>query len=530
MRSTTVQRPVDELAWRHWFWPLVALHLVFWTMEPILAQPNVSLDTAEMVAWGHEWQWGYAKHPPLPAWLAEAAHRAGGGAAGGGWLIYLLCQIAVGASFWAVWRLATQVVRPHLAILSVLLLETTSFYSWVMREWNNNVAVLPFMALSVLSFHQALRNGRLRHWFALGLALGFGVLSKYVIGLLGVSMALFILAHPRARRTAGRAGPCLAIAVLVLILLPHLLWVIDHRFTTLAYAIRRAPPGGALGRLLHPPVFLLGQAAYLGFFFGALMAVLAWPVRLRCLTEDERLVRDSLVAVVFGPCALVVLFSLLTGRQLVTAWGIPFWSFLGLLAVFCLETTRDSGRVRRAAALCVVFASINLVGALGVDLLRPLALGKETRGHFPGRTLAEQVANAWNRRFDAPLVRVGGERWLAHNVGFYSPQRPSVFESRGLWTSELDLAANPWTSIEDFSRRGGVLLWYADREGPGLPASLGQHFPTAEVLAPLTVRWQTSAPLPPVRVGLALVAPGTAVRLFGVGAHPLVGLDTYTDV
>jgi hypothetical protein len=24
------------------------------------------------LSWGHEWQWGYYKHPPLPSWEVEA--------------------------------------------------------------------------------------------------------------------------------------------------------------------------------------------------------------------------------------------------------------------------------------------------------------------------------------------------------------------------------------------------------------------------------------------------------------------------
>ena len=58
--------------WGRRFGLLCLFQLVAWTLIPLLFHPNVSLDVVEIVAWGHQWQFGYFKHPPLPSWLAEA--------------------------------------------------------------------------------------------------------------------------------------------------------------------------------------------------------------------------------------------------------------------------------------------------------------------------------------------------------------------------------------------------------------------------------------------------------------------------
>ena len=52
-------------------WFLVA-HLLFWTVIPSLVKWNPSLDMVEQIFWGHEWQLGYTKHPPLTSWCCEA--------------------------------------------------------------------------------------------------------------------------------------------------------------------------------------------------------------------------------------------------------------------------------------------------------------------------------------------------------------------------------------------------------------------------------------------------------------------------
>ena len=59
--------------------------------------------------WGHQWQLGYHKHPPLPAWIAEAAAV---GCGGHFWGVYLVSQLGIVACLWAVWRLGRDSAAP----------------------------------------------------------------------------------------------------------------------------------------------------------------------------------------------------------------------------------------------------------------------------------------------------------------------------------------------------------------------------------------------------------------------------------
>ena len=52
-----------------WIW--LASRTAFWTLLAS-TQPNGTFDLMEWLAWGHQWQLGYPKHPPFPAWLAAA--------------------------------------------------------------------------------------------------------------------------------------------------------------------------------------------------------------------------------------------------------------------------------------------------------------------------------------------------------------------------------------------------------------------------------------------------------------------------
>src|SRR5882724_36040 len=73
---------------------LLALHLVVWTLLPLLLSPNLQLDLAEGLALGKEWQLGYWKHPPLPWWVTDLAFRLAGSTD----IVYALGPLAMIAS------------------------------------------------------------------------------------------------------------------------------------------------------------------------------------------------------------------------------------------------------------------------------------------------------------------------------------------------------------------------------------------------------------------------------------------------
>lgn len=83
-------------------------HLVVWTAIPAMIQPNLPLDCIEMAIWGHEWQLGYYKHPPLPAWIAKAFSSLSDNSE---WPIYLASQICTVITMWCVWCVA-RVITP----------------------------------------------------------------------------------------------------------------------------------------------------------------------------------------------------------------------------------------------------------------------------------------------------------------------------------------------------------------------------------------------------------------------------------
>src|SRR5437762_5089068 len=97
---------------------LLALHLVVWTVLPILVCHNLQLDLAEDLALGKEWQLGYWKHPPLPWWIADLVYRLTGQVDS----IYILGPLATAVCLFGVWLLGRELLGGFRALIAVIVL------------------------------------------------------------------------------------------------------------------------------------------------------------------------------------------------------------------------------------------------------------------------------------------------------------------------------------------------------------------------------------------------------------------------
>ena len=93
---------------RNLFYIFVTIHLVIWTLVPTLTNNNLPLDTIEALAWGSNLDWGFNKHPPMSAFLAEMFYRIFGAQ---DWAYYLLSQIFIIFSFYIIFKLGCELLN-----------------------------------------------------------------------------------------------------------------------------------------------------------------------------------------------------------------------------------------------------------------------------------------------------------------------------------------------------------------------------------------------------------------------------------
>ena len=502
-----------------YFWLLAAVHVVVWTVVRFLAQPNAPLDTVEMAYLGHEWQLGYANHPPLAAWLTEASLALSGDAV---WTVYLTSQLAMITCLWAAWRLGREMLAPGAALLGAAVLEACLYYHFTTSEVNNNVALYPFWALAVLFFYRAIETWAPRHWVATGACLGLGLLAKYSMLMLLVPMIAFLLVNPTARRRWATPGPYLALLTALVVFAPHLYWSGQHHFPGIWSAIERTR-GDAEWRVISALRFTRDQLPALLPMLAVLLPLTGIRWRLRRLDPAERFKRAFLVAMGLGPFAAQVVLALALDLKLRSMYGSQLWTFTGVLLLFSLALSPQPARWRSAALGCAIAGGAMVVAAVVYDTAWPYVRGEPMSIHFAGREAAGRVGAAWRQRYDRPLPVVAGEWWLAGNVALYSRPRPHVYGGGPPPGHPLPSPKdNPWIGDEALKRTGGIILWRADRQAPNIPQLLCERFPTLELLDPVTLRWETGAPVSPLRVALALVPPGSDEATGGArtGAPP----------
>jgi len=481
------------------------LRTVIWFVTVVASHPNAPLDLIEWLSWGHEWQWGSAKHPPLPAWIADVFSELSPGDV---WGVYLAGYLVTAGCLLAAWQLGRRYLSDRYALIACLCLDGLMYYTNDPAEFSNNVMLNLGWAWLIVFFDRAIHDGSFWSWIAVGITAGLTLLCKYTVGVLFIVFALYILFDRDARKCLRTTGPYLAAVMAIVIVMPHLRWLWDHQFITFRYARERSTESDVdwTSHFFHPAMFVLGQTIYLLPVFLVLLPLLSFRGR---SPEQQDVRRRTLFLhfVVLGPVALLLGLSIATGCVLREIWGSPLWTFYGVWFLANFRKAASATSYRWAIRCWVIMAIALLAFSVVKMTVGPYLSMKPFREHFPGKQLAHEVNALWAARYGGVPPIIGGEPWLAGNVCCYSKHRPHLYSSGKVNVPEMRPEDTTWVNDEMMNRLGGVILWDADADGDVLRADLRERFPRVEVLTPITLPYETNAKITPTRVGVAFVPP-----------------------
>ncbi len=494
-------RDMPVLAWiaarpKRAFAAFLALHAAVWTALPALLYPNLPLDLIEALVYGREWQLGYDKLPPLPWWLVEAVHMT----IGHDFAYYLLAQIAVVTAFAFVYAAAVPLAGTLGALVSVLILDGLHYLNYTAAKFNHDVVQLPFWAMAGYAFHRALRGRQTLDWLLLGLAVGLSLWAKYFVAVLAIPLALFVLIDRDARKCLATRGPYIAIAAALVVMAPHLVWLVQNDFLPFGYAEHRALPSrGLIDHVWHPLQFALSQ---LFFLIPSLLiaAPLFWP-RARAgeaplAAKADAFDRRIVALLAFGPMATVLALSAVSGRGTVAMWGYPLWLFLGLWIVLTARRALAAPLGRLTLTWAIVFSCLALAFIANYDVL-PRFDHRYRAVFFPGGELGRDLAQRYRAITGKPIVYVIGSMWDGGNVAHYAPSHPRVL-------IDGKPARAPWIDLNDLRARGAVVVWTAG-DPRVIPPELRTIAADAAVQPPFTLPYRRGPG--EVTVGWAILLP-----------------------
>ncbi len=330
---------------------VLGLHLVVWTVLPILVCANLQLDLAEDLALGKEWQLGYWKHPPLPWWIADLLYRLTGSIDA----IYVLGPLAAVLCFYGVWLLAREVIGDVRGADRSARARRHPLLQFLGRE----VRARPDAA-AVLGVHRRCSSiarcmrGRLLDWALAGAFLAGAFWSKYAAFALAATLGLFLLFDPMARRAWRTPGPYVMALAFAIVIAPNVWWLVAHDFLPFHYVDERARAAAHWYQYMHYPLQWTGEPAAVpaaGSGAARPRSTGHWRTAPRRRRHDEVGLRSTAAmstALALGPFLVTTVVAAVLGRLAVAMWGYPLWSFAPLAALLWLRPA-----ARRAPAALV---------------------------------------------------------------------------------------------------------------------------------------------------------------------------------
>lgn len=438
---------------------LLLLNALIWAVAAWLSRGNLDIsgDMVQDYAWGIEWQAGYSHHPPLFSWVSAAWFSV---MPRTDFAYYLLSMLNAALGLLGVAALARRFVTPERAAFAALALAISPLYSNLAIKFNANAILLSVWPWAAVFFVAFMQDGRRRDALACGALVGLSLLGKYFSVVLACALVLVALTLPRWRRRLFSINAALGLALGVAVLVPHVMWMFDHQFSTLRFAEKRSD-GAALQALPQLAKYILAQAAYLlpslVFLLWSLpggrrreAAALAGRALLRPGQQPE------LWWLTLAPLFVVAAIAALHGTSMASVWGMAQWFAVTAL---WLAVWGRHGIAPRAGwlkrALMVYWA---LVLAISVAVGYGEARSGRDGASVPNVEFAQVAAARWRERTGRALTWVAGPFSEAMSVAFYAPGKTR-------WWSLGAPEHSPWASAGDLKRDGSLLVCSEQDEG-----------------------------------------------------------------
>ncbi|PJD90636.1 MAG: hypothetical protein CK424_08150 [Legionella sp.] len=178
---------------------------------------------------------GYLDHPPLVALLIKLSNT-----------LFGINEFAVRCPAMVCWMITayysykwSELIQPGTGRFAVLLLSILPFFFLYSVVITPDLPLMACWSAALYYLYRALCLRQARSWYAAGLAVGLGLLSKYTIVLLLLATGLYLLSSSQNRRWLGRKEPYLAALIMLLLFSPVIYWNATHDWMSFAFQSTR---------------------------------------------------------------------------------------------------------------------------------------------------------------------------------------------------------------------------------------------------------------------------------------------------
>lgn len=450
---------------------LIAAYYLLAVVVRVVRSPGLEVDESQ-AALSQFFLWGYGSQPPLFEWLQLGLAKIIGMSIA---TLSILKNSVLFLSCLFIWLTARLLTGDRFlsgaAALGVLTLPP--IFLMAQRDLTHSLLAVLAVGLFLYAFFRTLKRPSLGNYLLAGLAVGIGTLSKYNFVLVPLAAILAVLPEKELRARVPDWRMLVAIAVSVMIVLPHGLWVLDNMGLATGQTIGEMTEGhettafhGLSGALDLIIAALKGSAVTLAVF-----AALFYRDIRRILPASNQWTRvTGRILLISLLIVLVIVFALdvTNVRQkwlIVYLVLLPLYISLKIHAAGVDVTPKLPGMVAATSALTI--------GVLIMLLFRGLVTpyyGRFSLIHIPYDTFAQTVRRDG---FPEPRYVIAPSGLVGGNLKIQFPQatvfigNPATDEAPSNWAAgatvlivgtdlEGQLSQNPGAELAAMASQAGL--------------------------------------------------------------------------
>ena len=483
------------------FWLATLLQAAIWWLVPSIFYAAPPGDLPMVLAVGHEFQLGTDLGPPLAFWLAEIAYLLTGIVG-----VYLLAQVCVVVTFWAVFQLGRAIVGEQHAAMAVLLMVGILVMTVPSPDFGPATLGMAYSALLLLHFWRAIGENQRHYWFLLALDLGLLLLTTYAGLILFACMMIFMWTTDRGRAALATIEPWFAAIVVAVLLFPHLIWLDTAGETTFGPVWERLRSQEAADANFLAWLRLIAIALVVQIGLAILVGIAAgwWRTPSETLPAFarppvDRFARRFVYFHAVAPIVVATLIAVIIGGTSPVGGIAPYVTLSGLAVVTAAGDVLVIHRQRVLGLAWTLMLLLPPAIAVAATFTMPW-MAIELKNAQPADAMGVFFADTFQRRTNRPLEVVSGDARLASLVALAAASRPSYYDL-------ADPRRTPWVTADDIRRKGVIVVWPASDTRGTPPPDIAARFPDLVPEVPRAFEHTIQARLPLARVGWGMLRP-----------------------
>ena len=368
---------------------VIFVYCVAYAAMRLFISSSMELSEAEQFLDASTFSFGYGQQAPLYSWIVRAVTPVFG--------MNIVTLTAVKYSLLCLFYFFFYLIardfwdrKTSILLTGSLLLFPTYSYE-VHRDLTHTILVSLMAAITYYLFLRMVRETRTIYYVLTGISVGLGILSKYNFLFFLVALLLSCLSLGEGRRVIFDRRTLLSMLCVLIILLPHIVWLSRDNFASVHYALARSRMGESS---MIPPLKMVSIIFF--SYFGALLFSFVCLVFFRRYfsmqeNKDNQLLKMSRLLAFYGLIVPLFVIFFLHAGNFTSRWLVPVFFSLPLAVFSFIAVDMRKLEFRLFGYLCV-FIALSVLAVRAFIGFFPDAAGKVERIHIPYKVLSQQLA------------------------------------------------------------------------------------------------------------------------------------------